>query len=90
MKTCIFVNFKHENTKHACFHVNFLFSGSFYPLPHYIIMVKGLSNWLLYLLYYRVLDHHGRDAPNRVARISNVTSWLFWKSLMKGNTSPGR
>ena len=45
-ETCMFlyfhVNFKLENTKHACFHVNFPFSAYFYPSPHYITMVKGL------------------------------------------------
>ena len=33
--------FKHESTKHACFHVDFSFNAYFYP--HYIIVVKGLS-----------------------------------------------
>ena len=42
-----FVHFKHESTKHACFHVNFPFSA--YCYPHYIIMVKGLLGLTLLL-----------------------------------------
>ena len=37
---CFHVNFKHESTKHAYFHVNIPFSAYFYS--RYIIMVKGL------------------------------------------------
>ena len=58
-----------------------------YPLPGRKSQERTW-NMPLTLLLQAIVIYCG--SHSRVARISKVTSWLFWQSFTKGNTIPGR